>query len=87
MEKDIEPLIEHLLDVLNVACRETAVARREVALMKELGLPLVAPKGAVIEPEPKPGDAPQVPNGNEGDEEDEGNSQPAKRGAGQQRAA
>ena len=35
MEKDIKPLIEHLLDVLNAACRETAVARREVALMKE----------------------------------------------------
>jgi lambda family phage portal protein len=67
---------------------ETEVRQRarEVALMKELGLPLVAPKGAVIEPEPKPGEAPQVPNGDEGDQ-DEGDSQPAGQRAGRQRAA
>jgi lambda family phage portal protein len=65
---------------------ETEVRQRakEVALMKELGLPLVAPTGAVVEPEPTPGDAPQKKNGDEGDESDQ---KPARRRAGQQRAA
>jgi len=46
---------------------ETEVRQRakEVALMKKLGLPLVAPKGAVIEPEPAPG---QAPPGQKGDQ-------------------
>ena len=68
---------------------ETEVRQRakEVALMKELGLPLVAPKGAVIEPEPTPGQAPQGQKGDEGEKEDEGDAQPTSRRAGQQRAA